>query len=137
MVSGAVLSACAEDEPDDGMGDTAADTSTGDSPSASATGASASASASASATGSPGEPTSSGDAPADAGACGGQECDGAAEYCHESQYDGDSEYECRPIPPSCAETPTCECIGPLVCSVEPFDCGGAQAGQPHVGCVEG
>lgn len=136
MVSGAVLSACAEDDSDDGMGDTAADTSTGESPTASATGASASASASASATGSPEEPTSSGGAPADPGTCGGQDCDWAAEYCHESQYDGPSEYECRAIPPSCAETPTCECIGSLVCDVEPFGCG-ADASQPRVACVEG
>lgn len=130
MVSGAVLSACAEDEPDDGMGDTAADTSTGESPTASATGASASA------TGSPDEATSSGGAPADPGTCGGQDCDWAAEYCHESQYDGPSEYECRAIPPSCAETPTCECIGAQVCDVEPFGCG-ADASQPRVACVEG
>jgi hypothetical protein len=131
LVSGAVLSGCGEDDPDDGMGDTGADTSTGGSPTASATGASASA------TGSPDEPTSSGGAPADPGTCGGQDCDWAAEYCHESEYDGPSEYECRAIPPSCAETPTCECIGPRVCNVEPFGCSGEESGQTRVSCVEG
>lgn len=129
----ALFVACGEDDPDDGMGDAGAPTSASGSPTAGATSA---------ASGAPDESESSGssgDAPDDppSGNCGTENCDFATQYCHESAYDGPSDYACRAIPPSCVDAPTCECVGSLVCDVEPFGCGGEQDGRLRVQCVEG
>lgn len=46
--------------------------------------------------------------------CGGKVCDANTEYCLVVQENGSEEeandWNCRPYPAACAQTPTCKCI---------------------------
>lgn len=48
-------------------------------------------------------------------ACDDLVCDGLSEYCYEDIFDGPSEFYCLPFPDRCADTPTCDCLVPIVC----------------------